>query len=353
MRHSLASSLELLESRIAPAVLLQTGDFDGDGSATDLRLTGGSGKERILITDSSTATIVSIDNNGDGDFTDAGERNAVPLGFGARQIEISMGGGNDNVTISLAPSGYGSAKAIFVNLGGGNNEFHFLANGQTIGTGPFRLDVTGGAQNDYVELDFDRFLVNAEINLRLGKGVDGKLTGGKITGPSEVRFNDLVGGPINADFDLGPGSNRFQVLGNGITGGSIDLYTPMNLRITGSNVATDKDNVTMSFVGARFDTGSDIQITALLGAGNDLFRTTIEGLFGLFSSSGSIDRNANLIIDVDGGAGNDVLEVVRTGTPGNLTLDGILDLRRRHLAALRCSERSVDLVASSCRTSKA
>src|SRR4051812_45988286 len=127
------SSLELLENRIAPAVVVAYGDFDGDGVEHDLRITGGAGKERVLIEDSSLGTKLFIDINGNGSFTDPGDTNGAAAGFAVNQFEINLGGGNDILTVRLVGN-YTSAasKSFFVNLGSGNNEFHFIAkNGST------------------------------------------------------------------------------------------------------------------------------------------------------------------------------------------------------------------------------
>jgi len=120
----LVSSIERLESRIAPAVVFQVGDFDGDGIAHDLRITGGAGKERIYIEDTSTTTRLFIDANSDGDFDDATDTDNQLYNFPVQQFEINLGGGIDSVTVNQLGN-YTTPKSFLVNLGSGNNEFHF------------------------------------------------------------------------------------------------------------------------------------------------------------------------------------------------------------------------------------
>src|SRR5689334_228371 len=108
------SSIERLESRIAPAVIFQTGDFDGDNIAHDLRVIGGAGKERVSIEDSSSGTKLSIDANGDGDFMDPGDTNGQALNFAVQQFEINLGGGADIVVISQVGN-YTTPKSFLVN----------------------------------------------------------------------------------------------------------------------------------------------------------------------------------------------------------------------------------------------
>ena len=186
------SFIERLESRIAPAVLMMLGDFDGDGVAHDLILKGGSGKERIEISDSSAGTAVAIDANGDGDFTDPKDVPLASVGFAVQQFEINLGGGNDIVSVTLVGN-YTTPKAFFVNLGGGNNEFHFLTGNNSINGGPLRIDATGGSGNDYLDYQF-RNVQSSDIELtaQLGGGADAKITRKKVSGASTILFQGLL-----------------------------------------------------------------------------------------------------------------------------------------------------------------
>ncbi len=330
---TLSSSIERLESRIAPAVVFTLGDYDGDGVAHDLRITGGAGKERVLIEDSSSGALrtkISIDANGDGDFTDPADTNGALQAFIIQQFEINMGGGNDIVTVQLTGD-YTTPKAFFTNLGPGNNEFHFLtvkgASDYSISAAT-RIDLTGGPQNDYMDLQFDDVRAQLDISVRLGAGRDGFLSGTKVTGPSSIIVgNGLFAGHLDADIDLGPGSNSFQLAFLDPSIGAFGAPGAMNYRILGSNVAADRDDITVSSVDSNFDFGSDVHITAIMGAGNDAFHAQLSGAL-TFVNSGGNAAAGRLVFDVDGGAGNDLIEALRFN-PGTFQMDGVLQFNFR------------------------
>jgi hypothetical protein len=317
------SSIERLESRIAPAVVVTMGDFDGDGSATDVLIKGGNGKERILINDGDSATTLSIDANGDGDFTDPTDEDGMALGFGATYFEISMGGGNDVVTI-VQPASYTKAKSFFVNLGSGNNELHASA---IASSSDLRFDVQGGKGNDFLDVHFGLVQGRVHFTGNLGPGVDGQLTGASISGPSVVDLRGLVGGgTVLIDLDLGTGSNRLRV---DLDGQSPAIGSRLDVVLTGSPGAKDKDDVTIDFGTLTLPVASSASFDVDLLGGNDTF-------FGDFDFSGfTISNNAMspvfafLALDVRGGAGNDRIEVTRADTTGQVLLDGLLDLTLR------------------------
>lgn len=322
------STIECLESRIAPAVIFQVGDFDGDGIAHDVFIKGSSAKERIIILDSSAGTSIGIDADGNGDLTGPKDKALTPVGFSVQQFEINLAGGNDSVQVTLSGN-YTSAKSFIVNLGPGNNEFQFLANGKSILSGGLRMDVTGGAGNDYLDLKFGTIQASVDITASLGGGVDGKLEANKIVGPSMITLEGIHSGAhINADIDLGTGSNQFRTFFNGNALGSFGGLTFVNFNFTGSNSSAQKDDVTVLLKNVNLDTGANIRFGAQLGAGNDAFHAQFSETFTFGNSLGT-GANASLEFDVDGGAGNDLLEAIRTGTPQAFNIEGVVDFHFR------------------------
>src|SRR3954468_23960669 len=96
--------LEALEGRLVPAVVLTPVDLDNDGNADDIRIVGDAGKNFVRIQDNGGSTLtVSIDANGDGDYTDKGDLAPTSCNFPGKGVvvEVNLGGGNDVIEYNL------------------------------------------------------------------------------------------------------------------------------------------------------------------------------------------------------------------------------------------------------------
>lgn len=331
MKRPLASlpSLETLEDRIAPAVLFQLVDLDGDNAADDLRITGSAGKENVLITEGANTTILSIDANGDGDFTDPGDKNAMDLGVSIHTFAIDLKGGNDGFTYD-APNLKGVQKSVNINLGSGNNSLRINAP-NIVNDGArsdVRFDILGGSGNDFFDIEFAN-VVNSRLAVTghfLG-GADGQLdaAGKKIIGPSKLAFTgnkNIDDSTVHIDLDLGTGSNAFDFFfktdpGFGGTPSVVDV------NITGSDGAKDVDDISF-----RTDSGtpyieSMMRVNVNLQGGNDRFIAKTTGDFVAVNTGGI------LALDVNGGAGNDILQVTTSGQSFPVPLGGLYDVTLR------------------------
>lgn len=255
------------------ACSVTTGDFDGNGSQ-DLRVIGDLANQTLRIIDAPRlgTTTLFLDCDGDGLFTNAGagDRNGVVMGE-FELFDLRLGSGDDTVTIdvpaTVAPdvTAYNKQNRNFmVQLGSGANSFRFDHPALVAHPPPtavdsrLTIDVQGGSGADEV---FYRF------------------TGARAS--LIVLRADLGAGPDQATlstFDIG----RYE------QGSVVNVELQMD---------AGDDTVTYNTAADLFD-GSVYRVNIVTGAGAD---TVNGGVFSLVS-------NGRLILNVDLGTGNDVLE---------------------------------------------
>jgi hypothetical protein len=271
------------------ACSVTTGDFDGNGSQ-DLRVIGDAANQTLRIIDAPRlgTTTLSLDCDGDGLFTNAaaGDRNGVVMGE-FELFDLRLGSGDDAVTIDVPPTvapdvtAYNKQNRNFaVQLGLGSNSFRFDHPASVLHPPPtavdsrLTIDVQGGGGADDV---FYRF-IGARASLivlraDLGAGPD-RVT---LTTFDIGRYEQ--GSVVNVDFQMDTGDDTVN-------------YTP----------------------NADLFDGSVYRVNIVTGAGAD---TVNGGVFSLVS-------NGHLILNVDLGAGNDVLE---WKPPALVGVDGSVHIR--------------------------
>src|SRR5262249_18045371 len=118
-------TLERLETRLTPSCPVTIADLHLNGTI-QLRIIGHPLKQRVIMTDTGTDLVLSLDCNGNGNFTDAGDRNADHLGA-IETVELGLRGGDDQVSYTLAADFSNVAKSLLVHLGSASrrNTFTF------------------------------------------------------------------------------------------------------------------------------------------------------------------------------------------------------------------------------------
>ena len=302
-------SLERLESRVAPAVVLSVLDLDGDGAADDIRIVGDGAKNIVQIQDNGTNTLtISIDADGNGDTT--GKKDMAPKNFvfssNSVALELRLSGGSDVLNYTATADLNAATRVVAADLGPGANTFSFT-------TGTFNLlngsrasfDVTGGAAIDTFTVDFNEVRKSAvTVGLAVGRGND----------TATVNFDRIDdGSSVDVGVDLGIGINTLTVdlmeVGFGDRG-------TINVDVTGG---TGKDTVTLNL---HDDVGdgtksSELNFKADLGAGNDVFAANLDYAGNVFR----VDDHSVALIAVKGGAGNDSLSVNGVAGAGTIRLD--------------------------------
>jgi hypothetical protein len=322
-------SLEVLESRCTPAVIVNTG-VDA-GGASFLQILGDRKDQTLLIEDdggsSGTSTAkVFLDANSNGILTDPGDVNGVTFD-NIEVFDIHLAGGSDHFTFHVTGDYHGVHKTVIADLGSGNNDFTFTTNTSDIGhsiLGGSRvaLDVLGGNQNDFTPVHFDAISDSAvSVYESLGGGADVGPRVHHVTTPSSISFNGTVdNSSLDTWVDLGPGGNLFAFTLGGDVGNSSPADVSVNL-LGGPNA----DQVITNLTG-NVNTASIVNVNVQLGDGNDRFTGVFDlAHFDVTNTSGAV-AGGTVHLTVNGGAGNDTLLVTRGDASGPATLDGWLDL---------------------------
>lgn len=293
-----------LGARIVPAAVVTKLDLDGDGAADDVRIVGDAAADNVFITDDgdgSKATI-KIDNNGDGDYTDAKDLDEVfTFTSDSWVVELDLKGGNDNVLYGMSPAN-DAGRTITAKLGAGADEFFFSS---------FGSPITGSS---YISIDFAGLKGKDKVTVETG-AIDNTAFSVKVdTGKGADTYDLLVGAAdefstIDVRTDLGNGANKHTATFNGV--GKFD-ETQANMMIA---AGTGADDVTVSLLDDVGDNTnvSSLDIVADLGAGDDKFLANYDTGF-------KIDNGSRMSLIVRGGEGNDTLLANRKGA-GPMDLD--------------------------------
>lgn len=290
-------TLEGLENRATPAVILTQLDLDGDdlGAADDIRIRGDAGNNLITITDGGNGVgILAIDANGDGDFKDKALGDVqmfLETASNSMVFDIRLGGGNDQVLYRVGGAYEAGTRSFNVSLGSGADEFQFDMLDQDVGSGfGLTFAVDAGAGNDVVDWIFQGIRDSAvSIQASLGSGNDRT---------SLSVLNDIDdGAAVSLAYDLGAGANHMTAMFQGI--GKFD-QAAVSLDLLGGS---DRDDVTVSVSDDVGDgqTPSRLSITSQLFAGNDQFAMFLN------HSDFKVDDGSQVQVRVHGGTGNDRL----------------------------------------------
>lgn len=306
---NITNTMERLEGRIAPAVVLSVVDIDFDGTADDVRIVGDGGNSIVEIQDNgSNMLTISIDADGDGDTSGKGDMAPTnfPFSDGSVALDVKLGGGNDELNYTATGNLSAATRLLTADLGSGSNTFAFKTGAfDVLNASRISLDVTCRTAVDAVTVDLDEVRKSSvTVGLAVGAGNDtATVDFGRIDDGSSVD----VGG------DLGPGVNAltmdFQQVGFG-DGGTVDLD------VTGG---VGKDTVTLNL---HDDVGNGTKASLLsfnadLGAGDDSFAANLDYANNVFR----VDDHSLASIAVKAGAGNDSLSVKGVGAAGTIRVD--------------------------------
>jgi hypothetical protein len=301
----------------AAACSVTAGDLDGNGT-TDLQIVGNAARQKLVLevdpVGAPGTTKVWLDCNYNGvtpNYADSpalGDVNGVSYvgSFDFNDIRL---GGADDITIKFFTDWTGAAHTFQLTLGYGNNAVTIDGAGVTL-RAQSRLLVNIGCytQNDVIKvtapaLDASGFVLRTDFSSgidSLALGLSGDLTNGAM---------------LDSDSVSGLGSHAVSFAQNGK---SIVASTVL-LNVEGADNA---DNVTTTLDGV-IDAASRVSIGADLAAGTDTFTAN----FAL--TSFRLLNGSELLFDVAGGYGNDIIKFTRNGTSGGATTinSGRLDIR--------------------------
>jgi len=308
--------IECLQTRVMPAVMALQLDLDGDGGADDIQIVGDSAKNFVSIQDNGTGTlIISIDANGDGDFTDAKELNNVVANYTGNSvaIDVALSSGNDSFTYTLGGNVSGGMRSLAVDLGAGNDVFTLAATGKNFSAGS-RLDVDliGGTGNDTASVTVGQVLTSqAGIRFDLGTGND----------VGSVKFANIDNASsVDIDASLGDGANSMTLDLDGVgkfnqANATVSIVGGKNVDTVAVNLHDDVGDGTLA---------SALLINVALGDGNDVFTAGLD----YEGTSFRVDNNSTASITARGGVGNDILSVKGVGTLNSIRIDqgGLLDI---------------------------
>ncbi len=311
----LASISALLLGSLVPALAGATvtlEDVDGNG-LQDVRVTGGGASERVFVTENGTAGLfISIDANGDGDFTDPEDTLSFPAPGTTDAIFVSMGGGNDVCAVNLGQDAT-VVRHLFVDLGAGNDTFELgVGLGFVFQTGSsYHVDLLGGAGNDTATFAQTN-VFNSRISLRADLGAGNDVVSLFWDAP---QTNSVV----DAEILLGAGNDT----ASGDLTLSLTDASAWSLAIFGG---AGKDAVTIEVPGISVHSDGAFGLLVDGEAGDDtiLLEDFLSG-FGIFNLENG-DTGGRASIALRGGQGKDSITVSPGAGSPQLVVDGLLEL---------------------------
>ena len=174
---NLQLNVETLERREVPAVGYRILDLNGN-AMPDLQIIGNGKKQVVKIVDDPAAnkTLLSIDGNGDGDYTDKGEIKDELLATGFDVYDIRLKGGIDTFEYSSTSDYVGTTRDLRIKLGDGQDIGTFKLNSGIGVATTFLANVELGGGDDRFTGNFviNTFGVDgvAELNVHGGSGND-------------------------------------------------------------------------------------------------------------------------------------------------------------------------------------
>jgi hypothetical protein len=301
--------LSALPRPAAAAVCGLVVDTDPANGLPRMTFNGPAARQNLVLQAEATQTTVSLDCNGNGTFTDAGELNAVVYAQAINTYNVALGG-TDNVTFNIPSSWNGVSKNLHVFLlGGPNNVSITTAGSPTITNSKLLVNVYGYLTSDTVNLTtpaMDNSKIVLRGDLSFGNDTVNVTLGGPVTNGSSI--------DVDTTLDLGGNTFNFtQPAGSDITNSTVSVYAE-----GGANT----DNVTTNFKGVT-GAGGRLNFTADLGAYTDHYRGNLDLATFQIAAGGEVH------VDVDGAADTDDLTFTRNGTTiaGGAPISGLLDVR--------------------------
>ena len=275
--------LELLESRLTPAVTFQLDDVDNDGVDDDVRIVGDLKSNILVFQDDPGANTVTVTG-----------LTGVPAQIfsapdGTLVFDISLGAGADVITYSATGNFTDKSRYLLINQGGGADNFTLNLGANELIDSHWAVDLSGAGGTDIVGLTFGT-ITNSVVSLRAS------LAGGSEQ-PS-VAFGSIDGSQVYGDFDLGVGNNVLNLALNDVDGAEV------RIDVTGGFKALQADQVNVD-LNSSVSNASQVAIFVDLLGGNDSFTGTLK------SGGFNVDSNSRTELLVKGGAGKDTLTVER------------------------------------------
>jgi hypothetical protein len=308
-RSALLLALAALTLGARPTLAAQCGvsqmDVDGDG-VKDLRITGATIPQKVIIDAYQDQTIVSLDCNGDGGFNGGpatGDLNQRVLqAFGRYEIRLK---GKDNITFNIMGDWNGQSRSLEVALTGGLSRLNLGGTGALLAGSRLLVNVMGTIGEERLAItlptmDASSLILKADLNIADN--------GANIAAPNPITGGSVVAVSVAAGgFDNDYGFNH-----TGLLDGSLD--------VSFEGGSTSKESVTANFAGPIGPAGR-LRFRSNLGSGADSFVGNVD--LGALS----IAAGGELHVDVLGGAGPDRLNLSPGGTIGGTqALDGLLDV---------------------------
>jgi hypothetical protein len=194
------------------------------------------------------------------------------------------------------------------------------------------LNVIGHNGNDFVSLNFDD-ITESRVNVNV-HGIGGSQQRNSPGNADSITFGhageiaEVRNSSVNVNVGLGNGNidlafNYGVVLGNFTNGPGPTRFGPANMtvNITGSSRSRDVDNITL-FANGVVDSGSRLNFTTNLGAGNNSFKGVFDASTFHIADSAStgIGGVANFVVQA--GRGNDTISFKSINQNNAMELSG-------------------------------
>jgi hypothetical protein len=231
---------------------------------------------------------------------------------------------------------------VLANLGTGENHFTFnpvQADGEPadiFGHSDVSVSVAGHNGNDFVNLNFDD-ITESRLNVNV-HGIGGSQTPGSPANVDSITFGHAgeIAGIRNSSVDVNVGLGKGDInlaFNYGIDLGDFtDVPGPagfgpatMNVTITGSSRRRDVDNVTL-FANGVVDTGSILNFTTNLGAGNNSFKGVFDASTFRIADGGGTVTGGVANFTVQAGSGNDSISFKSINQNHAIELSGLLGI---------------------------
>ncbi|MCS6978453.1 MAG: hypothetical protein NZM31_15800 [Gemmatales bacterium] len=292
---------EALETRVVPSVTYRIVDLNGN-AVPDLQIIGNRKNQIVRIIDDPAAnrTWISIDKNGNGNFSERGEVNNELLTTTFDVIDVQLKGGQDVFEYHAISEFVGTARELRIRTGSGDDSVLLRINSRISADSLFRATVWLGDGNDRFvgNLVINTFAVEGEADFRVhgGRGKDFiTWTRGLPDGAdSSTPLNPAdVTGLLLLQMYGDRGEDRFMI-DFGVAGG-FRLHDPGRIQLRADGGSGD-DSMLVTFRNTADSNGwYDLQLQG--NRGNDLLS------FGLFDESNGQVQFENGAVLLDGGNG--------------------------------------------------
>lgn len=277
----------------------------------DLLVVGNGYPQNLIVNVYQNQTVVFLDCNGNGTFTDAnwGDLNGKVFAGSYTSIQAWMKGaaGTDNITFNVADAWSGQVRWFGAHTGGGTTKFTVasLPGGALTNNSKLVVEIGGSAGNDKMTLDVPD-MSDSEIyfrsNLMSANNSATVINSHTITN-SVVEFASTLQGYRN-------GCNFTNT---GVIDGTLDVSFDGGRNLYGSDVCT-------ASIGGTIGSNGRLFLKTNLGASNDLFTGSLD--LGTLN----VAAGGELHIDVRGQLGSDKITLNHGVSVGPATNAGLIDI---------------------------